>query len=214
MRGTLALSLLLVALSGCGKSVVQRETYSNSMLAIESLSLDRNVIFKEIGNVSTTAKVTVQIDALGVKTISGEGFTFQISSKGEITDQSGNVLHVGAMMPMVSAVGAPVGKLFGGFGSGGGSVIKSDRDYAVDIAHYYLIKKARDRGATALMLPTYDWRVVENAEQKSMFFGLMKKVVNQTNDYEVTVSATMVNFIPAPRRVEPKGGGPLAVPAE
>ena len=192
---------ILCASVGCSKSQISRTSITNDILSVEQVNFRNDVVFDETGKVEAEAVVNVSVNSAGVKTISSEGFKMTIDASGNTVYDNNSVLYSGAAIPLVSASGGKT-SMFASF-AGRAKFVKGPKDIAMEIANYQLIKKARENGASAIFLPSYEWEVKEDSESKSMFFGLWKKIVKQDVSYKVKVFAKTIRFVPA-RGKEPQ----------
>jgi hypothetical protein len=182
----------------CSNNKINRNSISNSMPAIEKVSLNNEVVFKETGIVRSEASVSVTIDSSGTKVISSKGFKMTMDAKGNTVYDNNSVIYSGAAISMVTPFGTNSGFLSSFMG--GKKLIRGPKDIAIEVANYHLIKKAREKGASALLLPSYEWEVKEDSETNSIFFGLIQTLVRQDNTYKVKASAKTIKFVPVASR--------------
>lgn len=200
----------------CSSNKINRNTISNSMLTVDKVRFNNEVVFQETGMVTSDATVQVTVDAIGNRTVSSEGFKMTMDAKGNTVYDSKSTIYSGATIPVVGGIGPRTG-FFSAF-TGGVKIMRGPKDIAMEIANYHLIKKARTQGASALFLPSYEWEVKEDSETKSMFFGLFQTLVKQDITYTVKASAKTIQFIPSSQQTKSnkakKSKAPILPPAE
>jgi hypothetical protein len=149
--------------------------------------------------ISSTVEVKVSYDAkLKSRVVEGPSFklTFQ---KGVGTFSEGSRLYAGATFPVVSSTSTGRVRLVAPSGepeipAGVDLLLRSDLDWARDIALYQLIDQAREVGAEALLEPSYDWKLTEQGTYRSGIMG--EKPVTATKTYQLTAFSKLVFFQP------------------
>lgn len=199
---TIGLSFLALTLAaGCK---VHTYNHSLSTAAIPTITPqveDAKVTWSVGDNLSTTVQVKVTYDAKRkLKEVTGPDFKYTVErGVGKLSE--GSRLYAGATLPIFASVsltgllrgdGAPPSPTMPNETA---LLLRSDLQWAREIANYQIIAEARAKGAQAILQPTYDWKVSEEGAYKKGLIG--QKPVNYTRTYEVKVFSRAVNFKPA-----------------
>ena len=178
-------TLFFALMMGCSKSTILKTTTTSQMDQVGlTRTSDISAHYVDHKPINATATVTVEIDAEGNKTFRNDNFTFSIDAKGGQTFEKESNFYIGSFTKLNALGGTPMA--FSSKMPKGGT-IKSNKDYALELLHYNLIKKAREEGADAILGDVnYEWEIKEKSELQTKFFGLISKVVSQEITYTVT----------------------------